>query len=130
MTPVPHTYAIGWSPSSLGTWHLGLLPTPCAILPNHGGVGPAANIAALSDFSLPRLDKLQLAFGQMTQAGGLRLIRLVSVRGATWLSTVLVGFAVQDESKQTRQLTNESQQQSTLVLVAQRQYLFWTSQRV
>ena len=70
MTPVPHVYDIGWLPSSLGTWHLGLLPTPSAVLPNHGGIGPAATIDALSAISLPRLDKLQLALGQMTQAGG------------------------------------------------------------
>ncbi len=57
MTSVPQTYAIGWSSSSLGTWHLGLLPTPSAVLPNHGRIGPAATIAAIYDISLKH-DKL------------------------------------------------------------------------
>jgi len=66
--PVPHIYAIGWSTSSLGTWHLGLLPTPSVVLPNHGWIGPTATIAALINISPPQLGKLQLALGQMTQA--------------------------------------------------------------
>jgi len=41
------------------------------------------------------------------------------VQGVTRLSTVLVGFAVQYEGRQTGQLTNASQQQNTPVLVAQ-----------
>ncbi len=65
-----HIYAIGHSPSFLGTWHLRLLPIPSAVLPNHGWIGPALTIAAFINSLLPRLDKLQLAFGQMRQAGG------------------------------------------------------------
>ena len=132
---MPHTYAIGWSSSSLGTWHPGLVPTPSAILPNHGGVGPAATIDALSHISQPRLGKLQLAFGHMRQANGfmhkftVTPDQAIFCASVTWLSTVLAGFAVQDESMQTRQLTNASQQPNTLVLVAQRQCLFWMSKR-
>jgi hypothetical protein len=70
LSSVPHTYAIGWSSSSLGTWHFRLLPTPSAVLPNHGGIGPAATIAAFSHISLPRFHKLQLSFGQMMQTSG------------------------------------------------------------
>ena len=109
-----HMPAISWSSSSLGTWHLGLLPIPSAVLPNHGGIGPAATIAALMNISLPRLDKLQLAFGQMARYMNpykslqLRMIRLSSVQG--WLNIFLVRFAVRGESKQIRQLTNASQQ--------------------
>ena len=132
-TSVPHTYAIGWSSSSLGTWHPGLVPTPSAVLPNHGGIGPAATIAALSHISQPRLGKLILAFGQMRQASGfmhkftVAPYQAIFCASVTWLSTVLAGFAVQDESMQTRQLTNASQQPNTLVVVAQRQYLLWMS---
>lgn len=112
MTPVPHTYAIGWSASSLGTWHLGLLPIPSAVLPNHGGIGPAATIAALLDNSQRRVVKLQLAFGQMRQAGGFMHNFTVAPEQAvfcarvTWLNIFLVRFAVQTEGMQTKAAHN------------------------